>query len=83
MDLILLMPFQTVLVFSDGFLIRFMNDASSFAVGEAWAGSASKFNRSLSITLGTGFGSAFISNRIPIVDGPEVPKTGLYLSSSL
>jgi glucokinase len=60
----------------DSFLIRFMNDASSFAVGEAWAGSAAKFNRSLSITLGTGFGSAFISNRIPIVDGPEVPKLG-------
>jgi len=60
----------------DGFLIRFMNDASSFAVGEAWQGSASGFNRSLSITLGTGFGSAFISNRIPIVDGPEVPKLG-------
>jgi glucokinase len=60
----------------DGFLIRFMNDASSFAVGEAWAGSASKVNRSLSITLGTGFGSAFISDRIPIVDGPEVPKLG-------
>jgi len=60
----------------DGFLIRFMNDASAFAVGEAWAGSASDFNRSLSITLGTGFGSAFISNRIPIVDGPEVPKLG-------
>ena len=60
----------------DGFLIRFMNDASAFAVGEAWAGSASKFNRSLSITFGTGFGSAFISNRIPIVDGPEVPKLG-------
>jgi glucokinase len=58
------------------FLIRFMNDASSFAVGEAWAGSAANFNRSLSITLGTGFGSAFISNRIPIVDGPEVPKLG-------
>jgi glucokinase len=53
-----------------------MNDASSFAVGEAWAGSASKFNRSLSITLGTGFGSAFVCNRIPIVDGPEVPKLG-------
>jgi glucokinase len=60
----------------DGFLIRFMNDASAFAVGEAWAGSAAKFNRSLSITLGTGFGSAFISNRIPIVDGEEVPKLG-------
>jgi len=60
----------------DCILIRFMNDASSFAVGEAWTGSASRFNRSLSITLGTGFGSAFISNRIPIVDGPEVPKLG-------
>jgi glucokinase len=61
---------------SHDFLIRFMNDASSFAVGEAWAGSAAHVNRSLSITLGTGFGSAFISNRIPIVDGPEVPKLG-------
>jgi glucokinase len=60
----------------DNFLIRYMNDASAFAVGEAWAGSASKVNRSLSITLGTGFGSAFIKNRIPIVDGPEVPRLG-------
>jgi glucokinase len=59
-----------------GFLIRFMNDASAFAVGEAWAGSAAGADRSLSITFGTGFGSAFISNRIPIVDGPEVPKIG-------
>jgi predicted NBD/HSP70 family sugar kinase len=58
------------------FLVRFMNDASSFAVGEAWAGSAASVNRSLSITLGTGFGSAFVSERIPIVDGPEVPRLG-------
>jgi glucokinase len=57
-------------------LIRFMNDASSFAVGEAWAGSAAKFDRSLSVTFGTGFGSAFISNRIPVVDGPLVPRLG-------
>jgi glucokinase len=60
----------------EDFLIRFMNDASAFAVGEAWAGSAAKFTRSLSITFGTGFGSAFINNKIPIVDGPEVPKMG-------
>ena len=60
----------------ENFLIRFMNDASSFAVGEAWAGSASGVNRSLSITLGTGFGSAFISDKIPVVDGPDVPKLG-------
>jgi len=58
------------------FLLRFMNDASAFAVGEAWTGSAAKFDRSLSITFGTGFGSAFISKRIPIVDGPLVPKLG-------
>ncbi len=60
----------------DDFLIRFMNDASSFAVGEAWAGSAMDAERSLSITLGTGFGSAFIRDRIPIVDGEMVPKIG-------
>jgi glucokinase len=60
----------------EGFLIRFMNDASAFAVGEAWAGSAAHYTRSLSITLGTGFGSAFINNRIPVVDGDEVPKMG-------
>jgi glucokinase len=60
----------------DSFGARFMNDASSFAVGEAWAGKASGVNRSMSITLGTGFGSAFINNKIPVVDGPEVPKLG-------
>jgi glucokinase len=60
----------------DEFLIRFMNDASSFAVGEAWTGSATSESRSLSITLGTGFGSAFISNRIPVCDGPLVPRIG-------
>ncbi len=56
--------------------VRFMNDVSSFAVGEALVGKAAKAKRSMSITLGTGFGSAFIADRIPIVDGPEVPKLG-------
>jgi glucokinase len=60
----------------EDFLIRFINDASAFAVGEAWAGSAKDYDRSLSITLGTGFGSAFIADKIPIVDGPLVPKIG-------
>jgi glucokinase len=60
----------------DSFLIRFMNDASSFAVGEAWVGSAVDEHRSLSITLGTGFGSAFISDRIPVCDGSQVPRIG-------
>jgi glucokinase len=60
----------------DGFEARFMNDASSFAVGEAWAGKAGNVKKSMSITLGTGFGSAFIDNKIPVVDGPDVPKLG-------
>lgn len=60
----------------DNFLIRFMNDVSAFAVGEAVVGKAADFSRSMSVTLGTGFGSAFISDKIPIVDGPDVPKLG-------
>lgn len=56
--------------------VRFMNDASSFAVGEAWAGKAKEYGKSVAITLGTGFGSAFVDDRIPVVDGPLVPKMG-------
>lgn len=58
------------------FPVRFMNDVSVFAVGEALVGKAAAVKRSMSVTLGTGFGSAFIDNRIPIVDGDEVPKLG-------
>ncbi len=55
--------------------IRFMNDATSFAVGEAWA---CGFNRQhlISITLGTGFGSAFIENGFPVVTRSDVPEYG-------
>ncbi|HLN55392.1 MAG TPA: ROK family protein [Bacteroidales bacterium] len=56
--------------------IRFINDASAFAVGEAWAGSARNYSRSVSITFGTGFGSAFIADKIPVCDGPLVPRIG-------
>lgn len=60
----------------EGFPVRFMNDVSVFAVGEALVGKASAYRRSMAVTLGTGFGSAFIADKIPIVDGPEVPKLG-------
>ena len=60
----------------ESFPIRFMNDVSAFAVGEALKGKAAKVTRSMCVTLGTGFGSAFIKDHIPIVDGPEVPKLG-------
>jgi len=60
----------------DDFGIRFINDASAFAVGEAWAGKAKNYRKSMCITLGTGLGSAFINDRIPVVDGHDVPKIG-------
>ena len=53
-----------------------MNDASSFAVGEAWVGKAAGYRRMMAITLGTGFGSAFLEDRIPVVEGDSVPKMG-------
>lgn len=60
----------------ESFEVRFINDASAFAVGEAWAGKAASFRKSMCITLGTGLGSAFIDDKIPVVDGPDVPKIG-------
>ena len=56
--------------------MRFLNDASSFAVGEAWVGEGRGFNKVVVITLGTGFGSAFIEDEVPVVSGTEVPKEG-------
>lgn len=58
--------------------LRFINDASGFAAGEAWYGKAKGTSRSISITLGTGFGSAFIENDIPVVDRPDVPIHGCF-----
>lgn len=58
------------------FKIRFINDATAFAIGEDQVGKAREFSKSLSITLGTGFGSAFIKEGLPIVDGDQVPENG-------
>lgn len=60
----------------DTFPIRFINDATAFAIGEDWIGKASGSKRSMAITLGTGFGSAFLSDRLPVVSGSEVPEMG-------
>ncbi|GET24001.1 ROK family protein [Prolixibacter sp. NT017] len=56
--------------------LRFMNDASAFAVGEAWQGQAMGTTKSVSITLGTGFGSAFVLDGVPVVEGDGVPEMG-------
>ncbi len=67
---------SSALGFSDNFPIRFMNDATAFAVGEAWIGKAAGHKKSIAITLGTGFGSAFIELGLPVLDRKDVPKLG-------
>ena len=61
---------------SEDFKIRFINDATAFAIGEDRVGVSKDFNHSLSITLGTGFGSAFIKDGLPVVEGKQVPDQG-------
>lgn len=56
--------------------IRFINDATAFAVGEAWIGKSVAHKRSIAITLGTGFGSAFIEDGVPVLDRADVPRLG-------
>lgn len=56
--------------------MRFLNDATSFAVGEAWLGVGRGHDKVVAITLGTGFGSAFIDQGVPVVEGATVPPEG-------
>lgn len=55
---------------------RYLNDAMSFAIGECWLGEASTYENVMAITLGTGFGSAFLTNGVPIIEGERVPRMG-------
>ena len=59
-----------------GLGLRFMNDAIAFGVGEAWMGKASGVGRSISLTVGTGLGSAFVEQGIPVVEREDVPPKG-------
>ena len=58
------------------FPIRFLDDASSFAVGEANIEPVSKFNRIIALTLGTGFGTTFIKNGLPVAGVDGIPEDG-------
>ncbi|HRZ43087.1 MAG TPA: ROK family protein [Bacteroidales bacterium] len=58
------------------FRIRFLNDASSFAIGESFKGRSVRFSRFLAITLGTGFGSTFIRSHIPVAGEAGTPPDG-------
>jgi len=54
----------------------YLNIALSFAIGECWIGKASADKNVMAITLGTGFGSAFLSQGVPVIEGNLVPKMG-------
>jgi glucokinase len=62
--------------------IRFINDASAFSIAEALVGHASNFQKVVAITLGTGFGSSFLYNGLPIIDATNVPKGGFLYNKS-
>ena len=56
--------------------MRFLNDATSFGVGVSAMGKAKNFKKTIAVTLGTGFGSAFIKDGIPQVFADDVPQGG-------
>ena len=57
--------------------MRFLNDASSFGLGGTLTNDFDKsYNRVVSITLGTGFGSAFFVDKIPVNLSKKVPENG-------
>ncbi|GGE95973.1 ROK family protein [Flavobacterium limi] len=55
---------------------RFLNDASCFGVGGALRQESTGNNKVVAITLGTGFGAAFLDNKLPITQGSNVPNNG-------
>ncbi|WP_295122980.1 ROK family protein [uncultured Chitinophaga sp.] len=56
--------------------IYFENDASCFALGEAWAGEGAGCNRMVAVTLGTGLGGTFLHNNTILHEGKGVPPEG-------
>ncbi len=58
--------------------MRFLNDASSFAVGVSWIGKGKGYRRVIVLTLGTGFGSAYVENELPVVEGQHIAPEGCF-----
>jgi len=58
------------------FSIRFQNDAACFAIGESYTGQVAAHRRLLAITLGTGFGTTFIKDHLPIAGKYGIPDDG-------
>lgn len=56
--------------------VRFINDASAFAIAVSTIGKAKSFDRCVAITLGTGLGASFIIDRKPVFSDSQVPEGG-------
>ncbi len=56
--------------------ILFRNDAEAAVVGEARYGAGRDYRRLIGVTLGTGCGSAFLVDGLPVRSGPGVPPNG-------
>ncbi|MBD8488139.1 ROK family protein [Echinicola sp. CAU 1574] len=63
--------------------VRFINDASVFAIAVSMIGKVKSFDRCLAITLGTGLIASFIVNRKPVFSDPLVPKGGFLYDQSI
>ncbi|AWW32953.1 ROK family protein [Echinicola strongylocentroti] len=56
--------------------IRFVNDASAFGIAVTKVGLGKGANRCVALTLGTGLGSSFLVDGVPVLSGDEVPENG-------
>jgi glucokinase len=56
--------------------ILFRNDAEAAVVGESRYGAGRPYRRLIGVTLGTGIGSAFVVDGVPVVGCPGVPPNG-------
>jgi glucokinase len=56
--------------------ILFRNDAEAAVVGEACYGAGSNYRRLIGVTLGTGCGSAFLVDGVPVTSGLGIPPNG-------
>lgn len=56
--------------------ITFLNDADAFGIGEYLLGAAGGSRRAVCITLGTGVGSAFLADGVPVKTGADIPPDG-------
>lgn len=59
---------------------RYRNDAEAAVLGEALFGTGMPFSRLLGVTIGTGLGSAFVAEGIPVTEGDTVPPHGWLYS---